>query len=67
MIRDGHDFLEWLHRIREEESEKSKEMTNEEYVALLRKEAEAVLEEAGYRLQPAPDGLGNLIVKGEGA
>ncbi|OGB95379.1 MAG: hypothetical protein A3G35_09340 [candidate division NC10 bacterium RIFCSPLOWO2_12_FULL_66_18] len=63
MIKNGHDFLEFLHRIREEDSEKLKGMSNEEYVALLQKEARAVLDEAGYTVRPAPDGLGNLVVK----
>lgn len=43
--------------------DRGKGMSNEEYVALLQKEARAVLDEAGYTVRPAPDGLGNLVVK----
>jgi hypothetical protein len=67
MIKDGHEFLKWLQRIREEESERAQGMNSREYLALIQKEAEAVLDQAGYKHEPASEGLGNLIVRGEQA
>jgi hypothetical protein len=67
VIKDGHDFLEWLHQIREEHAREHEKMTDKEVVAQIRTEARTLLEEAGYTLKPAPSGLGNLIVKREDA
>ena len=67
MIKDGHDFLEWLHQIREEHAREREKMTDKEVVAQIRTEARTLLEEAGYTLKPAPSRLGNLIVKREDA
>ncbi|MBI2460877.1 MAG: hypothetical protein HYV61_05180 [Candidatus Rokubacteria bacterium] len=63
MIRDGHDFLEWLHRIREEHAREREKMTDKEVIAQIQAEAKGLLDEAGYTLKPAPDGPGNRIVK----
>ena len=65
MIRDGRDFLEFLHKIREEDAERLKVLSDGEYAALIEREAKTILAGAGYVLQPAPDGLGNLILKGK--
>lgn len=67
MIKDGHDFLEWLHQIREEHAREQEKLTDKEVVAKIQAEARALLEQAGYTLKPAPSGLGNLIVKREDA
>ncbi len=65
MIKDGHDFLEWLHQIREEHARENEKMTDKEVVAKIQAEARTLLEEAGYVRKPAPDGLGYIIVKHE--
>jgi hypothetical protein len=63
MIRDGYAFLEFLHKIRHEDSEKLKGLSDEEYAAVIEKKAKTILDEPGYAVQPAPAGLGNLILK----
>jgi len=67
MIKDGHEFLEWLHRIREAESDRCKTMSAKEYAALINREAQELLGEFGYSRKPAPGGLGYIIVKREDA
>lgn len=67
MIKDGHEFLEWLHKIREEHSEQWRTMSAKEYAEFVNREAQALLEELGYTRKPAPDGLGYIIVKREDA
>ena len=67
MIKNGHDFLEWLHQIREEHAREREKMTDKEVVEQIRAESERLLEEAGYTRKPAPGGIGYIIVKREDA
>lgn len=67
MIKDGHEFLEWLHRIREADSDRWEKMSPKEYAEFINREAERLLEEAGYARKPAPNGTGYIIVKREDA
>ena len=42
-------------------------MSPKEYADFINREAEELLEEAGYARKPAPDGMGHIIVKREDA
>lgn len=67
MINDGHEVLEWLHRIRAADSDRWAKMSPKEYVEFINREAEELLEEGGYVRKPAPGGTGYIIVKREEA
>jgi len=67
MIKDGHEFLEWLHQVRAADSDRWEKMSPKEYVEFIKREADRLLEEAGYARKPAPSGTGHIIVKREDA
>lgn len=63
MIRNGYEFLDWLHQIRAEDTERLKGLSSREYVDLINREGEAVWERHGYKAVPAADGRSRMIVK----
>ncbi len=60
MIKDGHDFLEWLHQIREEHARENEKMTDKEVVAKIQAEART-LRGCARRLHVSSDGGGGGV------
>jgi len=57
------EFMQELHKIREEHYEATKHLSAEELVQEINSSAEQGLAEYGYELIPSPTGQGRIIVR----